>query len=110
MSKSPQSVVSVSPVADLWETYPPRFATETASDAYGASPHFIEQEVQRELLSEPNLKISSLVIRRVGNGVCLQGVLECGSEPGDVSAVAQRVAGVEQVLNHLVVAPRKLCK
>lgn len=84
------------------QLYPPRFASE----ALDRSPHWIEQEVQRELLSHPSLRFSSLVIRRLGNGVCLQGVLEEDADAPDVCTVAQRVAGVEQVLNHLVVAPR----
>lgn len=80
---------------------PPRFASAALS---GLSPHQIEQDVQRELLSEPNLRFSSLVVRRINNGVCLQGVLEAGAGCPDVCSVAQRVSGVRQVLNHLVVA------
>jgi hypothetical protein len=43
-----------------------------------------------------------LVIRRIPNGVCLEGVLESEGDP-DVSGVARSVAGVNEVLNHLVV-------
>ena len=82
--------------------YPPRFAADE-SDCF-SSPHRIEQEVQRELLSDPRLKFASLVIRRVDKGVCLQGVLEADENTPDVCTVAQRVAGVEHVLNHLVLA------
>ncbi len=88
------------------EEYPPQFAFEAIDPLAGN--HRIEREVQRELLSEPRLKFSSLVIRRMNNnGVCLQGVLEADDESPDVCSLAQRVSGVEQVLNHLVVTPRK---
>jgi hypothetical protein len=66
-------------------------------------PHHIEQEVQRRLLSEPELRFASLVIRRTPQGVCLEGVLETDDGTPDVCALARSVAGVEEVLNHLVV-------
>ena len=66
-------------------------------------PHHIEQEVQRRLLAEPELRFSSLVIRRTPNGVCLEGVLEAEDDTPDVCALVRKVAGVDEVLNHLVV-------
>ncbi|MGQ0632987.1 MAG: BON domain-containing protein [Planctomycetaceae bacterium] len=84
---------------------PPRFA----ADAPGllAMPHQVEHAVQRELLAHPRLHFASLVVRRIDNGVCLQGVLEADDESPDVSSIAQRIAGVQQVLNRLVIAPRR---
>jgi hypothetical protein len=67
-------------------------------------PHQVERDVRRELLAQPELRFSSLVVRRVGCGVfCLEGVLETTAQPPDVCSLARRVAGVNQVLNHLVV-------
>jgi hypothetical protein len=66
------------------------------------APHRLEQAVQRYLLSHPKLRFSTLVIRRIPNGVCLQGVLE-DSVDLDVCNLARSVAGVNEVLNHLVV-------
>jgi hypothetical protein len=66
------------------------------------APHRLEQAVQRHLLSHPQLRFSTLVIRRIPNGVCLQGVLE-HSVDLDVCSLARSVAGVNEVLNHLVV-------
>jgi len=66
------------------------------------APHRLEQAVQRRLLAHPELRFSSLVIRRIPNGVCLEGVLENDAEL-DVSSLARSVAGVQEVLNHLVV-------
>ena len=66
-------------------------------------PHRIEEDVQRELLGHAGLKFSSLVVRRIRNGVCLEGVLEADDDAPDVGTLAQTVVGVEEVLNHLVV-------
>ena len=95
--------------------FPPRFASQSPGltpDAaleagFADKPHQIEQDVQRALLAQPSLHFSSLVVRRIDNGVCLQGVLEVGDETPDVCSIAQRVAGVRQVLNRLVMAPRR---
>ena len=68
--------------------------------------HRIEEKVQRELLGQAGLQFSSLVVRRVANGVCLEGVLEADDADGaslSISGLARRVAGVQEVLNHLVV-------
>ena len=85
---------------------PPRFAAEALGDFQ--SPHQIELEVQRELLSQPSLHFASLVVRRINNGVCLQGVLQADADSADVCRIAQRVSGVRQVLNHLVVTGEHL--
>ncbi len=69
------------------------------------APHGLEQAVHRRLRSQPGLKIASLVIRRIPNGVCLEGVLE-GDPEQDVCNLAKTVAGVDEVLNHLVVRQR----
>ena len=59
--------------------------------------------MQRALLSQPSLHFSTLVVRRINNGVCLQGVLEADAGSPDVCSIAQRVSGVEHVLNHLLI-------
>jgi len=85
---------------------PPRFASELLGDSQ--SPHQVELDVQRALLSQPSLHFASLVVRRINNGVCLQGVLESDADSLDVCSIAQRVSGVREVLNHLVVAASRL--
>lgn len=89
---------------------PPRFAADALispalSDQVG-QPHRVEQDVRRELLAQPSLHFASLVVRRIDNGVCLQGVLEADEELPDVCHIARRVSGVRDVLNRLVIAPR----
>jgi osmotically-inducible protein OsmY len=70
--------------------------------SFGSSPHRLETAVRRRLLSQPNLRFSSLVIRRIPKGVCLEGVLESDADL-DVCNLVRTVAGVDEVLNHLVV-------
>lgn len=64
-------------------------------------PHSLERQVQIKLLAQPDLKFSSLVVRRTIDGVCLEGILESGDP--DVCSLAQQVAGVNRVINHLLV-------
>ena len=66
-------------------------------------PHRIEEDVQRELLAHPDLRFSTLVIRRLPGGVCLEGVLNVNESMPDLCSLARSVNGVEQVVNHLVV-------
>jgi hypothetical protein len=69
------------------------------------APHGLEQAVHRRLRSQPGLHIASLVIRRIPNGVCLEGVLESDADH-DVCNLVRSVAGVDAVLNHLVIRNR----
>jgi hypothetical protein len=83
---------------------PPRFASEALPVAH-VLPHQVEQDVRRVLLSQPHLHFSSLVVRRIADGVCLQGILQTDEKSPDVCSIAQRVSGVNNVLNHLLIAP-----
>ena len=67
------------------------------------SPHAIERQVCRVLTSHPGLSISSLVVRRLGDGVCLSGVVESTDDPAEVCRIAQQVTGVNEVINRLLV-------
>ena len=81
----------------------PVSASASNSDVIAAGPHQIEEDVQRELLGHPNLRFSSLVVRRIPDGVCLEGVLDVDETCPDVCGLARQVVGVREVLNHLVV-------
>lgn len=65
--------------------------------------HSIESEVRRQLLSVPGVRVASLVVRRLPNGVCLQGVLRCQDRSIDVCGAIRQIAGVQQILNHMVI-------
>lgn len=60
-------------------------------------------DVRRALLSEDGLDIASLVVRRVPNGVCLEGVIRVHGDDVDVCRAVRKLAGIGQILNHLVV-------
>ena len=66
-------------------------------------PHSVESGVRRELLSSPNFSVTSLVVRRIPNGVCLEGMVEVHGKEADIDATARRVHGVQEVQNHLLV-------
>ena len=74
-----------------------------ASEKCSGHPHDVEAEVQRVLLGTPNLEFTSLVVRRVPQGVCLEGVLHGPVKSSDVADLVRTVAGVDVVINHLLV-------
>lgn len=74
------------------------------------SHHEVEQTIWRELHSAPGLHFSSLTVRRVPQGVCLQGVVEVDGDATcpDICKLVKRVAQVDNVVNLLLLceAPR----
>ena len=78
----------------------------------GEAPHQIESAVRRALLGHPDLHFKVLVVRRLQNGVYLEGVLDADEGAPDVSDLASQIPGVECVINRLLVrrswsAPRR---
>jgi|SRR5690606_38196773 len=67
------------------------------------SPHRMERGIQRLLASQPGISVSNLVVRRVGNGVCLTGIVETSGEEADVCGLVKKFGGVEAVMNRLLV-------
>ena len=63
----------------------------------------VERRLPQTLLALPQVTFSSLVVQPVEDGVCLQGVLEFEGAVPDVCEIARQVAGVEHVLNQLVI-------
>lgn len=64
--------------------------------------HDFEADVRRELLSTAGVTVSNLVVRRLPNGVCLQGVLNVEDESVDICDAVRKVPGVQQILNRMV--------
>ncbi|MFG0331894.1 MAG: hypothetical protein ACF8TS_00905 [Maioricimonas sp. JB049] len=84
--------------------------SSASADVYRECPpagdtRAVERNVRRALIDQPGLKFSSLVVRRVDDGICLEGVLEVSddTDEADVSSLARQVAGVDRVLNRLLV-------
>ena len=87
-------------------------AVLAADDSVVFHRHQLEQEVRNRLMAEPSLHFTSLVVRRVRSGLCLEGVLETNESEADVSRLVRQICGVSQVLDRLVVhcahqVPRK---
>lgn len=74
----------------------------TADQGLYTLAHLMEIEVMRKLQAEPDLKISSLVVRRLPLGVCIQGNLESSHTPAEVKRLLLEIEGIEDVINHLV--------
>ena len=65
-------------------------------------PHNVELDVRRRLMSDPRLHFPSLVVHRLRDGVCLEGVVETDADMDDVERTVTTVCGVETILNRLV--------
>lgn len=87
--------------ANDWPELETQFAVHKRSAV--PAPHFLECEVQRRLLSEPRYQFTSLVIRRMNDGICLEGVLITDEDATDVADLLREICGVDNVVNRLVV-------
>lgn len=66
------------------------------------APHGVENQVRHALESRPDIKIQSLVVRRIPRGVCLQGTVVENDQGVDICGLVRAIDGVTEVLNHLV--------
>ncbi len=81
----------------------------SVDDSVVLHPHRLERDLRHRLMSEPSFNFQSLVVRRIENGVCLEGVLELVDEQTDVVELVRQAAGVQRVLNCLVVRQPRQC-
>ena len=77
-----------------------------ASSLQFSSPHSLECEIQHALAVDTDVSLSSFVVHRTKNGVCLEGVLEFDGECPDICKRIQALTGVDEIINHLLVKPR----
>jgi hypothetical protein len=78
--------------------------SSSCSDSHFSLAHVTELQVQRELLACEKWLFQSLVVHRMRDGICLQGVVQ-GNDLADATEIcdlAREVAGVSNVINHLV--------
>ena len=66
------------------------------------SCHDVESDIRRNLLAAPGVTVSSLVVRRVPNGICLQGVIHYEDDSFDISSAVRELTGVRDVVNQMV--------
>jgi hypothetical protein len=74
------------------------------------APHALEREVHRRLQSQPGLDIKSLVVRRLPNGVCLEGRIEAENDAVDLRRLMSGLAGVDELVNHIVICSPSTCR
>ncbi|HQX53324.1 MAG TPA: hypothetical protein PLY87_21815 [Planctomycetaceae bacterium] len=67
------------------------------------SAHQLEADVRRALNEAEGLEIHSLVVRRLPNGICLEGVIRVSGDDFDVCGAVRDIEGVGEVVNHLLV-------
>lgn len=67
------------------------------------STHELDAEIRRALCAENGVDIGGLVVRRLPNGVCLEGVIRVSSDDFDVCSAVREIEGVGEIVNHLVV-------
>jgi len=65
--------------------------------------HDYERDIQRKLQDLPGLHFSSLVVRRLENGICVQGVVEINGPHPDVVQIVREITGAANVVDQLVV-------
>jgi len=75
-------------------------------ESASAEPHALERAIQLELLNQSDVRFSSLVVHRIPDGVCLQGVIEIDNDLPDIERITRELSGVNRVMNHLVVRRR----
>ncbi|MBI1345856.1 hypothetical protein GC163_06160 [bacterium] len=73
------------------------------SSALQTTPHSLECEVHARLSQHPGLTVKSLVVRRIPNGVCLEGRIETQDDAFDPARFVRQIPGLGEVVNHLVV-------
>ncbi len=69
--------------------------------------HLLEREIQRELRQQPGMKFSRLVVRRIRDGVCLEGLLLVDDDHvPDIAQMVRELVNCQSVVNRLQVLPR----
>lgn len=97
--------VSASPVA-LDDPVPSGSSVDiVAPHRCDRQPHAIETAVRRKLAGQTGVQFLELVVRRVPDGVCLEGVVQMDDDALDIAEVVREISGVEEVINHLLILP-----
>ncbi len=72
-------------------------------------PHAIETAVRNKLTCQKAIRVLKLAVHRVPGGVCLEGVMEADADCQDVTEMVREIAGVDKVINHLLILPGSSC-
>ena len=106
----PQPHISVPiPEVDSFATADGRLQPDSKSplikESLDDSQSSLERAVRQKLTSAPEVSISSLVVRQIEGGVCLDGILETCGDVTDVESLVRSVSSVDRILNRLVHRP-----
>jgi hypothetical protein len=75
---------------------------DQSSDSHFSLPHTTELNVRRTLISECDCKFHSLVVHRMRDGICLQGVVDgTPADADEICRIAATVSGLGNVINRL---------
>jgi len=72
-------------------------------------PHAIETAVRNKLAGQKAIRVLKLAVHRVQDGVCLEGVMETDEDRQDVTEIVREIAGVDKVIDHLLILPSSPC-
>ena len=100
-------VVEIESTVDVTDDPHGGVATLSPDDSVMRHPHRLEQDVRNRLMEEPDLHFTSLVVRRMQDGLCLEGVLETDDEVDEVAVLVRHLCGVSNVVNNLVIHRRR---
>lgn len=67
--------------------------------------HSLETRVRHELMAHPEMEFSTLVVHRIPDGLCLEGVVSTTADRDGFCQLVKEVAGVNSVINQLVMRP-----
>jgi osmotically-inducible protein OsmY len=84
---------------------PPTGEASAIEESLDDSLSPLERAIRQKLISDPGVSISSLVVRQIDGGVCLEGIIETHGELTDVERLVRSVTSVDRVLNRLVARP-----
>lgn len=79
--------------------------SEVDLEGSAESLHDVEFRIRQKLDSELASSFSSVSVRQLEGGICLEGVLETSDQLRDVERLVQSVARVDRILNRLTVRP-----
>ncbi|MBC7968391.1 MAG: hypothetical protein H7Z17_21000 [Fuerstia sp.] len=65
--------------------------------------HQLESDVRRALNAAAGVDIGLIVVRKLPNGICLEGVIHVSSDDFDVCSLVREIEGVGEIVNNLVV-------
>ncbi|MBX3436829.1 MAG: hypothetical protein KF861_05000 [Planctomycetaceae bacterium] len=68
-------------------------------------PYAVETAVRKKLTAQDGVHFLELVVRRVPDGVCLEGVMQTDNECLDIADLVRQCAGIDRVINHLLILP-----